>query len=72
MSDDPRWHGWATPEQVGEMIIEMLEFIYNNPTRDLKFFSLYDDIKRFLEKIDTYDFCERQNKAHKDFCNADL
>jgi hypothetical protein len=27
MTDDPRWHGWATPNQVKEMINEMFEFL---------------------------------------------
>jgi hypothetical protein len=37
MSDDPRWHGWATPEQVMEMIKEMVEFIKNNSPEDYKY-----------------------------------
>ena len=27
MTDDPRWHGWATPAQVREMMREMTKFL---------------------------------------------
>ncbi len=27
---DPRWHGWGTPEQVREMMVEMYKFLQEN------------------------------------------
>jgi hypothetical protein len=27
MTDTPRWHGWATPDQCREMIFEMKKFL---------------------------------------------
>lgn len=30
MTDDPRWHGWATPENVRQMMIGMFIFLEEN------------------------------------------
>jgi hypothetical protein len=30
MSDTPKWHGWATPEQVRQMVFEMIDYLENN------------------------------------------
>jgi|WetSurMetagenome_2_1015567.scaffolds.fasta_scaffold1547042_1 hypothetical protein len=30
MNPDPRWHGWATPDQVREMMQEMFIFLRKN------------------------------------------
>ncbi len=27
---EPKWHGWATPEQVNAMMIEMYQFLMEN------------------------------------------
>ena len=30
MNDGPKWHGWATPEQVREMMFAMIFFLQEN------------------------------------------
>lgn len=34
MTDDPRWHGWATPDQVIEMMKEMVQFLKENDQKN--------------------------------------
>lgn len=37
MSNTPKWHGWATPEQVRQMFVEMWEWlIKHNEDGDLR------------------------------------
>jgi len=45
MTLDPRWHGWATPENVCEMMREMLQFLKNSAPSD------YDYMKKYIDCI---------------------
>ena len=39
MTDDPRWHGWATPQQVREMFVEMWQWlILHNEDGELRLY----------------------------------
>ena len=37
MTDDPRWHGWATIANVMEMMKEMCEFIKIHSPEDFEY-----------------------------------
>ncbi len=61
MTNGPRWHGWATPEQVNEMMLEMFEFLNRNDERcilDEALYAVYtykfdykNEIKRLKEEF---------------------
>ena len=49
---EPKWHGWATPDQVSQMVCEMLKYLDQNTPRDVAKGRLLDNCIEYVEKHD--------------------
>ena len=64
MNGAPRWHGWATPDQVREMIFEMKQFLRKNGEWDIP-----KSVK--ITPQGTYEF-QHLHRKHEEILDADL
>jgi hypothetical protein len=51
---DPRWHGWATPANVMEMMREMLDFLYDKSPADFDYMEKYVKYWKYMQKKQKY------------------
>ena len=69
MTDDPRWHGWATPQQVREMMKEMAQFLKTNESPKI---TLSNDCWFYYVDMDGEQIYQTEDKYKQSMFAAEL